>query len=188
MSFDKASAVERLALTDEKQIRIAGGLIAAALAIAERFCDRKFDYVEDEVEDVIEVMSCLSLQHYPINKKMPVTIDATVISTGIQSSAGLIRTKWLCPGTVYEVQYSGGYKVLPADLEIALWGIFDHLWSTTPGAALASGSTAGAPIMRLSLPDAGLVQYFDRRDTSGFSGLIPEGSAALLETYKRRWA
>ena len=80
--------------------------------------------------------------------------------------------------------YEAGYQDLPADLVIALWGIFDVIWAQMQGGA----AVAAGEIDSITIPDVGTIRYSN--STSG----AKSGSSAdsiygvnfnLLDKYRR---
>ena len=119
--------------------------------------------------------------------------SGTVTGWRTNAPAGLLEFDGWAPSLAYTVTYSGGYKVLPPDLELALWAIFDAVWSATPGAGKVGTATAGGVIKSLSAPDIGTVQFFDPNSSAGsaaggvMGGLIPASALGILDLYRREY-
>ena len=89
---------------------------------------------------------------------------------------------------VVTVQYTGGYTNLPDDLLLALWRIFDVIWSDMPGGGAAAGAAAVDKIKSIEIPDVGRITMDTGGNSSAAgssSGLIDNVTAALLSFYRR---
>jgi len=169
-----------LAVTDKTQDLLITMGMNAALAIAENYCDRYFLYKKDVATFLSPPGPRLQLKRYPIiNVEYVGGLDG---STDNQIDSNAYRVHhihgYLTFGQHYhhhnhptlfpwhfgrdiKVKFDGGYKLdeLPADLEIALWGIFSVVWkSLDPNASAANMASPGA-ISSISIPDVGTVSF-----------------------------
>ncbi len=183
--FDLATAKTRLNITDTLSDALITTGINTALAVAERFCDRKFSYASETVKFYHFFGDTLFLPRYPV--------ESIVTSTGLPTQykvhhrLGIIELH--SPQEIEEasISYTGGYKVLPDDLELALWGIFDNLWPSVKGGA--SQVAAGA-IDSISIPDVGTIRYNNNAGSGAGSSNANSGGVygtffSILETYRR---
>ncbi len=177
MSFDVASAKTRLGLPsgDTTRDAIITGALNAALAIAENYCDRKFLFKHEVATFTHHNGGRLQLKRYPLQKVDSVTYGHTT-GQGAVTAQPLDRDKWHVHydygylekhngggnhHDIIEVAYSGGYKLLPADLELALWGIFDNVYASMTPASAGGGVSAAnmGGISSISLPDIGTISF-----------------------------
>jgi hypothetical protein len=187
--FDLATANTRLGITgQDAQLQAA---LNISLAMAERYCDRKFMYAAETVKFYHFAGRTMFLPRYPIEQVFSTT--GLPSETKVHNRLGTVEFHGEQFIEDASISYAGGYKVLPEDLELALWMIFDQVWpslnATGGGSSLAAGSGA---ITSISVPDVGTLRF----DTGGQSnsaggglsavGLIPASSINLLDYYRRR--
>lgn len=188
MAFDLSTAKLRVGLpagVPEDNIEFA---LSVALTAAEKYCDRFFLYRDETVWFYYWVGDTLQLPRYPIDQ----LYSATGLSTSefeLHHLGGKIKFKKQRSFDEIEINYAGGYKVLPPDLELALFIIFDSVYaSLQPGGAHVAGASA---ITSISIPDVGTIRYSDGGKGSSSSGdgigIIPDAAVRLLEPYKN-WA
>ena len=83
-------------------------------------------------------------------------------------------------GNSIDVTYAGGYKILPPDLLLALWGIFDKVWAASSG-----GAVGDRIVNSIQIPDVGTVKYESPNASMAAPvGLIPATSVAMLDFYR----
>ncbi len=196
--LDTGRAKVGLAVTDNTQDLLITMGMNAALAIAENYCDRYFLWKKDTVTFISPPGPRLQLKRYPITYVEYVGgLDG---STDSAISSDAYRTHHihgyltfghhhhyshptLFPwhyGRDIKVKWEGGYKLdeLPADLEIALWGIFTVVWQTlNPNASSGTVVSPGA-ISSISIPDVGTVSF--AQGGNGASATV-SGSAAFSQ-------
>ena len=192
MSFDLETAKNRLNITDaskDDEIQLA---LDTALSVAENYCDRKFMFESSVVEDFIfKTNESFAVERYPIDK-----INSSENESGqavtdnlytIDQDAGLVRFAKGCPNQSFKVNYDGGYKVLPLDIELALWSIFDKIWAMTQSST--GGGVVVGGIESVAITGVGSVKY-----SSGSSGddaigsdnsLISSMAYSVLKKYVR---
>ena len=192
MSFDLETAKNRLNITDaskDDEIQLA---LDTALSVAENYCDRKFMFESSVVEDFIfKTNESFAVERYPIDK-----INSSENESGqavtdnlytVDQDAGLVRFAKGYPNQSFTVNYDGGYKVLPLDVELSLWSIFDKIW------AMTQSSTGGGVVVggmeSVAITGVGSVKY-----SSGSSGddaigsdnsLISSMAYSVLKKYVR---
>lgn len=91
----------------------------------------------------------------------------------------------------FALTYTGGYDPLPADLEAALWLIFDALWAETPGWGAAGGSQTGGGAVRSFAIDGMSISYDTSTDAGSAGagankgwGFIPAKAVGVLSFYR----
>lgn len=163
-----------------------------ALALAEKYCDRQFLYKAERATFTHPFAPALQLSRYPIEQIVAVTGDNTAV-TGYHMEAGtgrVVLDSW-AHGHQISVDYAGGYKTLPADLEFALWSVFDTAWTSVQPGGSASAAASGG-IASVTVPDVGTIRF----DTgaggavasggAAMGGLIPSTAASILDLYRLR--
>jgi hypothetical protein len=202
MAFDLATAKARTGIqpVDYSKDVLLQSALDAALGIAEQYCDRKF-LDGDEVETLTPVhLGVLSLHRYPVATVTSITLahnGIALLSTDwhVGKNSGLVYVDGLPASHEVTVTYHGGYNTLPADLELALFLVFDAVWAVTPG----GGKTAGAgsvgatgAIKSVSTPDVGSVSYYDPTQSAaaasaktGAGMFLTFDAMSLLAPYRR---
>ena len=192
MSFDLETAKNRLNITDaskDDEIQLA---LDTALSVAENYCDRKFMFDTNVVEKFIyKTNESFSVERYPIDK-----INSSENESGqpivdtlyeIDADAGLVRFAKGYPNQSFTVNYDGGYKTIPLDLELSLWSIFDKIWAMTQSST--GGGVVVGGIESVAITGVGSVKY-----SSGSSGddaigsdnsLISSMAYSVLKKYVR---
>jgi hypothetical protein len=183
MAFDLSSARVRLGLavsdvSKDEEIKLSLNVVLAA---AENYCDRKF-LQETEVAYYYEFSGKHILtKRYPITKVFEIRYDdaqkvfVPLIDKGlkVQHNIGkIILPHHLCNDPEVQVYFEGGYKILPPDLELALWGMFDATYAT-----LNKSSSLPTGVSSISIPDVGTISF------GGGSGNTAGGAAAHTELF-----
>lgn len=187
MAFDLATARTRLTTSPGDAIIQVG--IDTAIAVAERYCDRNFLYKSETARFYYYTGEALHLPRYPI-EQVASTTGMNNATYKVHHTSGQLEFAGQVHFEEATVTYAGGYRVLPADLELALWLIFDNVMaSLDPAAGGASVGGVGA-ITSISVPDVGTI----RMDVGGAAasaatggaafGMIPAYSVALLDPYR----
>jgi hypothetical protein len=187
--FDLATAKTRLGITGTGPDALLQVAIDTSMALAERYCDRKFTYAAETVKFMHFAGRTMFLPRYPI--------EQVLSSTGLPSETKVHHRL----GTVEfhgeqfiedaSISYAGGYKVLPDDLELGIWMILDQVWPSVNQTGGGSTSAGGGAITSISVPDVGTLRFDSGASGSsggGLSavGLIPAISINLLDPYRRR--
>lgn len=192
MSFDLETAKNRLNITDaskDDEIQLA---LDTALSVAENYCDRKFMFDTNVVEKFIyKTNESFAVERYPIDK-----INSSENESGqavtdnlyeIDADAGLVKFAKGFPNQSFTVNYDGGYKTIPLDLELSLWSIFDKIWAMTQSST--GGGIVVGGIESVAITGVGSVKY-----SSGSSGddaigsdnsLISSMAYSVLKKYVR---
>jgi Phage gp6-like head-tail connector protein len=208
MTWDLEAAKARLGITDNSQDAAIESAMGVALALAEKYCDRQFLLELGTVQFPPTAWPVLLVRRYPIKDVVEVLApNGSVLDPtryGVDYEHGMIRLGWgitsagVPPGSSWwsgsvAVTFEGGYDPLPADLEAALWMVFDNVWSTTPGMGLPAGSatsSSGGAVRSFSID--GMSIGYDNSATSGGGGsaapddwgLIPALATAILNFYR----
>jgi hypothetical protein len=166
-----------------------------ALALAETWCNRRFMYKAVELETFsYPFAQGLQLSRYPLESVASVTpVGQTAIGTDMYQAVlktGQIKSLGWLSAKQIDVTYAGGYKVLPADLELALWMVFDAAWAAMPGGG-GGGASSVDVIKRITLPDVGSIEMATNSASSsgggaagGAGGLLPLSAASILNLYR----
>lgn len=166
-----------------------------AVALAETYCDRKFDYKEDAVEYfTYESDKTISLERYPLKAITSITTFANGDVTPpirFDRKAGIVYLCGFANDEELTVNYSGGYEVLPPDLLQAFLLIFDNVWKSNGGSGDSGGGMPTGDIKAISVPDVGRVEFVTESSGGGSVGewgLIPDDATAILSMYRRESA
>ena len=183
--FDLATAKTRLGIVGATQDVEIQAALDASLAIAEAYCKRKFSFATEVARYYHVASGYLFVSRYPINM-----VTSVVRSNGqsdikykVNKSSGFLDLHGRYADEEIQVTYSGGYVTLPADLEYALWGIFDGVWSNMNNA----GSVSAGGVDKISLVGVGSISY----DTGSGASSGSAGSPiygyieAILSNYVR---
>ena len=179
--FDLSTAKTRLSITGTTQDAELQVALDTALAFAEQYCDRYFMYQANETEKFVHARSnTLSLKRYPIEM-----INSGAGEHHYSQDSGVVYLHDNSFQHETTVDYNGGYKTLPLDLEFALWAVFDTVWGQMNNVG-GTPSTGGAV---KAISSAGQRVEFD---TSGGSvaGVdaatgIPSMALSVLNNYVR---
>lgn len=161
-----------------------------ALSIAEAYCDRKFMHTAAQVETFTHTSGgSISLIRYPLDKDPVLSGDQNTYKFHTDWQNGVVHFDSTIADHQMTATYSGGYTVLPSDLEFALWSVFGSVWSNMQSGA--TGAAAGG-IKKVSIVGVGSVDFDSSSGGSGGGSggyspgsLIPTASAFILDTYRR---
>jgi len=137
--------------------------LGLALATLETYLDRPLEKAE-RTQDDYNVGGVILLRAWPVESVA--TIDAGGVPIAFDPLRLDKRTGRLgvpCWYGATSTKYTGGFEPMPIDLEHALWMIAAAL---VPAVQSAAGAEAGQPIIRVSTPDVGTVE-FARASSSG---------------------
>jgi hypothetical protein len=163
-----------------------------ALAVAERYCNRNFMFTTEIATFTHSIGNKFQLSRYPVEKIISFTTDTGAAVTGFhsQDAVGLVVADASIGAHQVSIGYAAGYRVLPADLELALWMIFDTIWAQVSS---PSGGGAAGNISSVSIPDVGRISFDTGNSSSsgsgasgGAFGFIPATAVNLLEPYRRK--
>lgn len=175
--FDLATAKARLGASDGSKDAIIQMGLDTALAMAERYCDRRFAYAAETARFYHFQGDTLFLPRYPI--------EAVISTSGlpdikVHHRLGTLELPGFSAVEEAVVSYSGGYQVYPPDLELALWGIFDNVYPALSGAAPAA-------VDSVTIPDVGTIRYRNDGNSMSIDNANVLGSfSGILETYRRQ--
>lgn len=169
MSYDLETAKKRLNITGSGQDAEIQNALDTGMAVAENYCDRKFPFASDQETFIYQTNQNMALSRYPLEGITSMTDgDGTAITSDqglylLDLEAGLLEFARGYSGDKLVVDYTGGYKVLPLDLELALWSIFDRIWAMAQ--ATSGGGIVVGGIESVAITGVGSVKY-----SSGSSG------------------
>ena len=182
--FDLATAKTRLGITgttQDAQLQVA---LNTSIALAERYCDRKFLYAAETVKFYHFSGAFMFIPRYPIEQ----IISSTGLpsETKVNNRLGMIEFHGHQSFEDASVTYAGGYKVLPDDLELALWGVFNGVWPSINGGS----SVAAGAIDSITIPDVGTIRYNNSGSSASSSASAGNANvlgafASVLDTYRR---
>ena len=182
--FDLTTAKTRLNITGTTQDAELQGALDAALAIAEGYCDRYFMHTPTQVETFTHVFGkSVSLKRYPLDAEPTMAGDQKSYKFHADWGDGVVHFDGGVVDHKLTVTYSGGYVTLPADLEYALWAVFDGVWSNMNNA----GSVSAGGVDKISLVGVGSISYDTGSGASSGSAGNPIAGyvEAILVNYKR---
>lgn len=192
--FDLTTAKTKLGITGATQDAEVQAVLDAALNLAERYCNRGFLYKAERVKFYDTSAGSLPMPRYPIDV---VTKTSFTGQYHVHKSAGtiLIHDKSWWHNRDITVEYAGGYRVLPGDLEIALWEIFGNLWGRHSASLTGAAAVAGTGAVQSITSDGATIRF----DTSGGSATssptavnfdtgIPFSAQSILDLYRREVA
>lgn len=173
--FDLATAKTRLGITGNAQDAEVQSAIDAALVAVELFLNRKLTYYKDE-EIFRDVRShTISLRRYPVESITSVSQDYFQVD----KETGLLYFDGYGVGKAITVKYTGGYKIIPAGIEAALWMTLDNFWLVFAGGSVSSGGIKTVKAGDLS------ITYDNAVGASVGDSMIPGAAEALLFAYRR---
>ncbi len=185
MAYDLESARVRIGLmpddsSKDSQINTAMG---GALSFAERYCNRQFIKKTESVKFVHFFNNNLQLSRYPIESVIKISSGTSQISSfHVDEKLGVLTFENNICSHELIVDYTGGYEVLPADLEMALWRLFDSCWAIMGG----SGGATGGVIKAISSAGA-RVEYDVKSSASsgaGANGVSDPFAESILDLYR----
>lgn len=191
MAYDIETARTRAGLesTDTSQDVMLTSAMTAALSFAENYCDRKF-MRQLESEQFIHFGQCgVQLKRFPVESVGLVDADGkSCFDWHIDTLVGRVTFDGRVHAHILTIDYMGGYDVLPADLEMALWRLFDSAYGFIGS---TSDSTGAGQVKAIS--SAGAKIEFNVGGSSGLGESGPGGlgdafSTTILDFYKRLYA
>ena len=159
MAWDLTTAKTRLGIVGATQDAQVQAALDTAVAIAENYCGRKFTYAAEMASFYYPWGASLQLLRYPLEQVVSVTHtknSQAITNYKANLSAGLVEFNGHVAGEQIDVSYAGGYKTFPADLEYALWHLFDDTWAGMSGQGGGGGSSA---VESVTLADVGTVRF-----------------------------
>jgi len=167
-------------LSKDVQIQTA---LDVALNVAEKYCNRFFLQRSETVKFYHTATRVFQFKRYPILEVSKGAENAKVHHTSghVEFAHAIVREEM-------EFEYVGGYAVLPPDLEMALWMIFDNAYrELEPNAS--KGLSDG--LKKLQITGVGSVDYgtsgssSDGTGTSALvGGMIPLTATGILDLYR----
>ena len=181
--FDLATAKTRLNITGTTQDAELQVALDTALAIAEGYCDRKFMHASQVETFTHSSGNSISLIRYPLDSDPTLSGDQNTYKFHADWENGVVHFDGGIAEHKMTVTYSGGYVTLPGDLEYALWGIFDGVWSNMQNV----GSVGAGGVDKISLVGVGSISYSGGGVGGSGSGGDPVSGyvQAVLDGYRR---
>jgi len=185
VTWDVATAQKRIGVIGGCQDDDLTNAMAAALALAENYCDRQFVYAAETVETFYNLeQRALYLSRYPLVSITLLDPEPTAGTYQVDNSAGKIIFNAGQP--FFEsmtVTYEAGYATLPADLELGLWEVFDTVWATNYGQETTVQLGA---VKKKTIVGVGSIEYETGGSVSGAAGvLINDLASRMLDPYRR---
>lgn len=160
-----------------------------ALAVVENYLDRKITFDSSEDKFYYNHHTSFALDRYPIEQINDIGADGRNFSGRykVHRETGIIVMPQYSFSEEVVIRYTGGYRVLPADLESAFWLIFDGQYSIQMG----GGATTSGTIDSITVSDVGTIRFDN--GTSGSSsgggndsvGFLTDDVISLLRPYRR---
>jgi hypothetical protein len=194
-SFDLAAAKAELGIVGTAQDAAIQRVLDAALGMVETYLDRKLFHARETVTFHEVSARKLWVDRYPIDTVYAIDGNTPSVDLEVHRRNGWLIGPW--GGRKVEVDYSGGYIVLPADLDYALWTVFHALWSSAnqqTGNPGASASIAAGGLKSINITGVGSLTYDGGSSgggagvgagQSGFAGLMPPQVISILDLYRR---
>jgi hypothetical protein len=200
--FDLVAAKARLNITDNLKDAQVMAILGSTLLWAESYCRRKFTVSQQTETFNYFAGSSFPLLRYPVRTVASVRVNGNVVSDyALIRQIGLVEIQPGFGARKVEIDYVGGYPPdeFPADLELALWAIFDYLWAQTPGAGIAAGGGGGGVsaggMKSFSSPGVISINYDEstKGNTSGGAhissgAMMPPLAMTILDLYRRELA
>ena len=188
MTYDLATARDRLQIapgdtTQDAMIQVG---LDTALAIAEKYCDRQFLYAAQRARFYHVHGDSLQLRRFPIEQVMSLDPDR---KHKVHHISGIIELHGQQYAEEIAVDYAGGYRDLPPDLELALWMLFDSVWGQM-SASGAGAAALGAGVVQSISSEGQTVRFFNPTDGGAVAAGIdaesglPFTAVNLLRPYR----
>ena len=173
--FDLATAKTRLGITGNAQDAAVQAALDATLGAIELYLNRKLTHsVDKEIFGDVRAHT-ISHRRYPIESITTVSQD--YFEADIDT--GLLYFDGYGVGKAITVEYIGGYNVIPAAIEAALWMTFDNFWLVFAGGSVSSGGIKSVKAGDLS------ITYSEGVSASVGDSMIPGAAHALMSAYRR---
>lgn len=212
-AFNLATAKQRLAIDNDSQDANVQYALDMALAVAERYCDRRFAFKAETVRYVDNRWPNLLVRRWPIEEVTACTVvypagagtqtkDIDPEDLAIDHERGKVSLQpvwgartWGAYGwrANIELTYSGGYKTMPPDLQQALWMIFDEVWAATPGMGAEAGASGAIEVKQFAIDGMSLTFGTGSEETAGgqaggavgpWGPFLPLAATSLLQWYR----
>lgn len=192
MPFDLNTAKNRLGIapgdvTKDAEIQAA---LDAALAAAEKYCNRNFRLARETARFYHVDGPAIQLSRFPIRVIHSVTPDPPTFD--IHYTGGKLLTHDQGFHEV-EIDYTGGYDPLPPDLELALWLTFANTHSIISGGAAATLVQGSGDVKSVTVMGSFKLDYDVGTTAVGGGGgsdfggeavgFIPGAAVSILDLY-----
>jgi hypothetical protein len=192
MSFDLLAARNRLGIVGGNQDAEIILALDTAIAIVERYLDRKLQYTQEIAKFYNVSTQSLKIDRWPIYSVVSIKGAGGVELTGykVHHTNGLIEFASSVSAAELQVEYVAGFPTYPPELLLALWGVFDAAWPLVTNTG-ATATVAAGTIESVSIPDVGTVKFATgaaaavaSSGAGGFGSLIPAQYTALLDRFR----
>lgn len=188
MALDLATAYTKCNLeqTPENDVKVTDAL-NISIAVVENFLDRKFTFDSQAESFYYNRYEDYPLDRYPVENISEILADGNALNIKhkIHRETGILKLDHHVFNRELKIVYTGGYRVLPADLEAAVWSTFQRYigWET-------NGGGESQPIDSVTIQDVGTVRFSSPESAISASnnlqsGALPESAVYLLTPYRR---
>lgn len=181
MTIDLATAYKRTGLEEnEDNDAVLTATINVCLAAIEQYLDRKFLYGAQIDKFYYTKYAKYDLTRYPVEEIRSISPS---FEYEVHHNSGVLVLPAHFVTRRLKIEYVGGYRVVPADLEQGFWITFDAVYGGQDPSYLAAGS-----ISSITVPDVGTIRYssdYAEDQSSGSYGVIPVAAVNLITPYKR---
>lgn len=189
MTWDIVTARSRAGLVvgDTSQDAILTASMSATLGLIEDYCDRFFLHQRETVRFNHTGTSQIQLKRYPLDTIHSIT---PTHRHKVDNAGGWIEFHQYVFEEELTIDFEGGYVTLPAQLELAFWGVFDSVYTAQTSSGGGGGVSGG--VKKLAITGVGSIDYDTGSSASSSSGgsgawggAIPPMAMAILNLYRR---
>lgn len=189
MAINLADAYKRsgLAASPEHDALLTS-VVNACIATIENYLDRFILFNASEDQFFYTHHQDYALQRYPIENISSIEVDGKPLGVRykVHQQTGIVKLDHHMFAREIKFSYSGGYRVLPADLELAFWVLFQEYLGISQGGA---SSVAAGAIESITVQDVGTIRFNTGNNASqgaisSTSGL-PDSVISLINPYRR---
>lgn len=192
MAIDLATAYVRSGITQKtpENNALLTEVLNISLAALENYLDRKFIFDGQAESFYYTHFQDYPLDRYPVENVSAIYADGRPLNVRykVHRTTGILKLDHHVFERELRIVYTGGYRVVPADLEAALWATFQEFLVMVQG----QYATTTGEIDSVTVQDVGTVRFSNNSSfgTGGSlsnpnSGPIPESAAFLCRPYRR---
>lgn len=192
MTFDLQTAYARTGLEETPENSAAlTGVMAASLTAVEKFLNRLLPFAQETVEVLFQHSRSIQLSRYPVERIVAVSANAGGYQ--LHNATGMILFAHNVCSERIQITYEGGYRQLPADLELALWLVFDALLPLAIGDQGGAGSSGSNAVESVTITGVGTVRFATSSSSSSSTSgdptsdlypQIPATAMGILRFYR----
>lgn len=157
-----------------------------ALETLEAYLDRWLTLAAYTEQEVHVVGREISLKAYPLQSVESLKGDSgAALAYHAEKPTGVLKLdSFICYHTV-DIEYTGGFQILPGPLQMALLATFDNVW-----AVYSPTDSGGAKEVKAMTVDGMRVEYNVSSTSASASafGAIPASALSMLDPYRRVYA